>query len=260
MSTPLSAIDSLGLADWVWPWNPQASWNPADTAQLWGNAARAIPDVPGHANWILAGDRNASQQVLDAASAGWLKGLGKVPFTGGGSLGQWVYTGQLKPDENAIRAAVVDPKVRQATKCVADCIADANKQLSAGAVSLMSGAGGGAWGARDVLPFPKMCARFLGIGRGKLSGESPWTSLARLKSVAPERLGIPRANRTIWRDLADTIKRGPFDPTIKLRTGKGTQIQEIAKRGGPNALRCAVGAAAIAETTIAAYCAAKCSK
>ena len=59
---PLSKTDPFGLSEWVWPWDPSASWSPADTVGLW-------KDFDGHTKAILTGDRNPEHNVYAAAVA-----------------------------------------------------------------------------------------------------------------------------------------------------------------------------------------------
>ncbi|WP_315851684.1 RHS repeat domain-containing protein, partial [Planctopirus hydrillae] len=261
-SQPTVVVDPTGLSDWTWPWDPNASWDPKNTVLLWGETIAAVPDVSGHANWILTGDRNASEEALNAASVGWIQGLGEIPGVEGASLGQWVYTGEWRSSEDSIKAAVENPEVREAVACVANCIADTNKQIAAAGVASTAGIIGGVRGAADVVPVPKFWVRWLyKIGRPMQDNSSIWTSFARAKSISPETFNVSPADRKYWHELAEQIKRGPkINSTSPLRTGKGTQINEIIKRGAPKALRCSVAAFAITETVIAAYCAHKCSK
>ena len=54
--------DPFGLAAWLFPWEPGASWNPIDTARLWFGHSPSE-----HLDGLYTGDTNPSQDTADAA-------------------------------------------------------------------------------------------------------------------------------------------------------------------------------------------------
>jgi RHS repeat-associated protein len=101
-------LDPFGLwrsdDDWLWPWDSRASWDPETTIGTW--VAGGEYACSGAANFILTGDSEASEEILNAATEGWIKGFGLNPFDTTQSLGQLVYTDQLSTSTEIIQAAI----------------------------------------------------------------------------------------------------------------------------------------------------------
>ena len=168
---------------------------------------------------------------VDPSGLDWLDDITNNRFY------KWLYAGDADIDDRAFRACC--EAAGDYVTCHINCMTDVNKQL----VALAGMSGAAAANARDVLPFPKWLARFL---KFRVSGKNPWTSIARLKSTSPQRFCIPRADRKVWRDLANQIKGRPGFP--------GTQVREILRRGA----RGGIAAAAVLELLMAIYCMEKC--
>lgn len=168
---------------------------------------------------------------IDPSGLDWLDDITDNAFY------KWLYTGDPNIDTTEYRKCC-EPAGRYVT-CHVNCMIDVNKQL----IAVAAGSVGAGANARDVLPFPKWLARHLGF---RVSGQSWFTSLARLKSTHPERFCIPRAEREAWKKLANQIKSRPGAP--------GTQVREIVRRGA----RGGIAAAAILELLIALYCMDQC--
>jgi len=70
--------DATGLAVWVWPWDPNASWNPMVTVGTWGEMV-----VDG----VYTGDISASSEISQAAMQAAAENLGRPGMTFSGSFG-----------------------------------------------------------------------------------------------------------------------------------------------------------------------------
>lgn len=187
--------------------------------------------------YVRAGDNlyaytdNNPIRRTDPSGLDWLDDITESRFY------KWLYTGDPNIGNEAYWTCC-EPAGEYFT-CHINCMMDLNKQLA----TIATGAVGGGVNAKDVLPFPKWLAKHLGF---KVSGESWFTSLARLKSTHPEKFCIPREDRKVWRDLANQIKSRPGHP--------GTQVREIVKRG----VKGGVAAVAVLELLMALYCMDQC--
>ena len=72
-NSPTNAVDPSGLARWVWPWDPNASWNVADTlrthGQMWKDAIY-VGDVSAPADVSKAAMAAAAQSYIRNAGLG----------------------------------------------------------------------------------------------------------------------------------------------------------------------------------------------
>ena len=84
------------------------------------------PAGAGVWEWILTGEWEPSEEVLDSGSRGWLEGYGMLP--GGRSLGQLAYTGEYRASSEELRAAV--NAAGTATSCWECCMINLHKKLA----------------------------------------------------------------------------------------------------------------------------------
>jgi RHS repeat-associated protein len=126
-------LDPFGLwrsdDDWLWPWDSRASWDPETTIGTW--VAGGEYACSGAANFILTGDSEASEEILNAATEGWIKGFGLNPFDTTQSLGQLVYTDQLSTSTEIIQAAIARSQVsvREEWDCYKSCMWEINRSI-----------------------------------------------------------------------------------------------------------------------------------
>jgi hypothetical protein len=72
--SPINVIDPAGLrkdttGSWVWPWDPNASWNPIDTARLWiGGINDATLKPIAREMWEIVIDKELKPMGYDAAA------------------------------------------------------------------------------------------------------------------------------------------------------------------------------------------------
>ena len=88
-NSPVDFRDPSGLAEWVWPWDDNASWNPLDTAQTWTDMGTDL---------VYTGDISASDEVsqdaMEAAGESYTEnaGLAHQALDAVGPYGQVVST------------------------------------------------------------------------------------------------------------------------------------------------------------------------
>ncbi|GAB5443819.1 MAG: hypothetical protein Fues2KO_41680 [Fuerstiella sp.] len=76
-NTATTEVDPTGLEDWVWPWDPSASWNPIDTAETWGGMV---------SDGILTGDISASPEISEAAAVTFVDAMPRPAIHGNGTF------------------------------------------------------------------------------------------------------------------------------------------------------------------------------
>src|SRR5690606_11873930 len=64
---------------------------------------------------MMTGELSPTPEQIDAASIGWIENFGIIPWTGGGSLGQFAYTGSLVSPPT-VTASTLDPARSHARK------------------------------------------------------------------------------------------------------------------------------------------------
>jgi len=201
--------------------------------------------VSSLANYVLTGEADPSQEVLDAASEAWVRNY-RLPFMSK-EFTQWLYTGRQDPSKAEIQAAIKGGKV--GLDCYTQCLEDVHKEAW-GWIAGTAGAAGAA-GGLSVGYLPKSIAKYL--------GSSMMRAVIKAQAAHGGFLKYTNLTQVLRSHLKGSMGRALASKAAEYSQLWHTDPAAFNRLVARSAVRGSIAALAIAETLVAAYCAKACT-